>query len=99
MSIKASLHDLILSFERDKRLIDAIALPPFASETATFRLSRSFGLIASAAVAAAIIWACFAELNEVTQAVGSFTPVGSEQVVQHLEGGIVRNILVSDSQH
>jgi membrane fusion protein, adhesin transport system len=96
MSIRASLQDLILSFERDRRLIDAIALPPFASETATFRLSRSFGLIASAAVAAAIIWACFAQLNEVTQAVGSFTPVGSEQVVQHLEGGMVERIAVRE---
>lgn len=96
MRIKANLHDLVLSFERDKRLIDAISLPAFASETAAFRLSRSFGLIATAAVAAAIIWACFAQLNEVTQAVGSFTPVGSEQVVQHLEGGVVERIAVRE---
>jgi HlyD family type I secretion membrane fusion protein len=96
MRITANLHDLILAFERDKRLIDAISLPPFASETAAFRLSRSFGLIAAAAVAAAIVWACFAELNEVTQGLGSFTPVGSEQVVQHLEGGMVARIAVRE---
>lgn len=96
MRIRANIQDLMLSFERDKRLVDALALPPFASETATFRLSRSFGLIASAAVVAAIIWGCFAQLNEVTQAVGSLTPVGSEQVVQHLEGGVVERIAVRE---
>lgn len=96
MRIRENLHDLVLAFERDKRLVDAISLPAFASETVAFRLSRSFGLIATAAVTAAIIWACFAQLNEVTQAVGSFTPVGSEQVVQHPEGGVVERIAVRE---
>lgn len=85
-----------LAYERDKRLIDAIALPPMARESAGARMARSFGLTAAAATVAAIIWANFARLNEVTQAVGSFTPVGSEQVVQHLEGGMVERIAVRE---
>ncbi|CCD87873.1 putative membrane protein with HlyD-like domain [Bradyrhizobium sp. ORS 285] len=85
-----------VAFERDKRLMDAIALPPMASESATVRLSRSFGWVAAVATAAGIVWACFANLKEVTQAVGSFTPVGAEQVVQHLEGGMVERIAVRE---
>ncbi|ABD90034.1 HlyD family type I secretion periplasmic adaptor subunit [Rhodopseudomonas palustris] len=96
MKFAAGIQSFRLAFERDKRLMDAITLPPMGRESAAFRFARSFGLIASAGTAAAIIWASFAELNEVTQAVGSFTPVGSEQVVQHLEGGLVERIAVRE---
>jgi HlyD family type I secretion membrane fusion protein len=96
MRFGSHIQNFKLAFERDKGLLDAIALPPMDAESAAFRFSRAFGLIASISIAAAIVWASFAELNEVTQAVGSFTPVGSEQVVQHLEGGMVDRILVRE---
>jgi adhesin transport system membrane fusion protein len=41
-----------------------------------------------------IIWARFAELDEVTRGVGKIVPTSKTQVIQNLEGGIVAEILV-----
>nr|WP_245223928.1 HlyD family type I secretion periplasmic adaptor subunit [Rhizobium halophytocola] len=46
------------------------------------------------AVLSAVVWATFARVNEVAVAAGSLVPLGFEQTVQHLEGGIVRSVLV-----
>lgn len=43
-------------------------------------------------VAAALAWASFAEIDEVTRAEGSVIPSRQIQVVQNLEGGIVREL-------
>lgn len=52
----------------------------------------------SAFIAAGIVWATVAQIKELTIANGQLVPVGSVQLVQHLEGGIVAEILVSDGQ-
>ena len=52
----------------------------------------------SAFIAAAVIWATVAQIKELTIANGQLVPVGSVQLVQHLEGGIVAEILVSSGQ-
>ncbi len=49
-------------------------------------------------IAAGIIWATVAQIKELTIATGQLVPVGSVQLVQHLEGGIVAEILVSEGQ-
>ena len=54
-------------------------------------LSLSFVLIA-------IIWASFAELDEVTRGSGKTTPSSHIQVIQNLEGGILASILVKEGQ-
>lgn len=41
-----------------------------------------------------IFWAWFAELDEITRGAGKIVPSSKVQVVQHLEGGIVTEILV-----
>lgn len=46
----------------------------------------------------AIIWANFAELDEVTRGSGKTIPSSQIQVVQNLEGGIVSEILVEEGQ-
>ncbi len=48
------------------------------------------------AVAWAIIWASFAEIDERTRAEGQIVPSNRVQVVQNLEGGIVSAILVKE---
>lgn len=45
-----------------------------------------------------IIWSAFAKVQEVAIAQGQIVPSGYVQTVQHLEGGIVREILVEDGQ-
>lgn len=48
---------------------------------------------------AALIWAIFAELNEGAIANGEVIPFGKTKTIQHLEGGIVREILVKDGDN
>lgn len=43
-----------------------------------------------------VIWAYFATLDEVAIATGLIVPAGKIKVVQHLEGGIVQDIYVSE---
>lgn len=52
----------------------------------------SFGLICL------VVWAIFAPLDIATQAFGEVTPADQVQKVQHLEGGIVREIHVREGQ-
>ncbi|MEZ5851986.1 MAG: HlyD family type I secretion periplasmic adaptor subunit [Hyphomicrobiaceae bacterium] len=47
-------------------------------------------------IAAFIVWASFASIQEVTKGTGRVTPASKIQVVQNLEGGIVREVLVSE---
>ena len=49
-------------------------------------------------VIVAIIWASFAELEEVTRGSGKTTPSSHIQVVQNLEGGILAEILVKEGE-
>ena len=46
----------------------------------------------------AVIWASFAELDEVTRGSGKTTPASHIQVIQNLEGGILAEILVKEGQ-
>ena len=45
-----------------------------------------------------IIWACFAEVDEVTRGEGRVIPSKQVQVIQSLDGGIVSEILVKEGQ-
>lgn len=49
-----------------------------------------------ALVAAFVVWSAFASLQEVTSADGRVIPASKIQVVQNLEGGIVREVLVRE---
>lgn len=67
---------------------DLLALP---SRRASLLLLSMVAL-----VAAFIVWATFAVLQEVTTGRGRVTPASKIQVVQNLEGGIVREVLVRE---
>jgi len=45
-----------------------------------------------------IIWASFAEIDEITRGSGKVIPYGQNQVIQNLEGGIVEAILVHEGE-
>lgn len=47
---------------------------------------------------ALIVWASFAEVDEITRGNGKVIPYGQNQVIQNLEGGIVESILVKEGQ-
>lgn len=56
----------------------------------------SFTICAS--VLAFLGWASITSINEVARAPGEVTPQGFQQVVQHLEGGLVQEIKVTEGQ-
>ena len=43
-----------------------------------------------------IVWAYYAPINEVAKGSGKIIPIGKNQVIQNLEGGIVEDILVKE---
>lgn len=45
-----------------------------------------------------LLWACFARIDVIVRTEGRVVPAGKSQIVQHLEGGIVRNLLVHEGQ-
>lgn len=49
--------------------------------------------------AVAFLWAAFAPIDRIVRASGRFIVSGRAQVVQHLEGGIVSDILAREGQH
>lgn len=57
-----------------------------------------FVLLVVSAVIGFISWASIAEVDIIVRTEGRIVPAGKSQIVQHLEGGIVRNILVQEGQ-
>ena len=45
-----------------------------------------------------LLWASFAEIDEITRGDGKVIPYGQNQIIQNLEGGIVEAILVEEGQ-
>lgn len=57
---------------------------------------QRFLIVAAAAIIAFIIWAGFTPVNEIAHTDGEVVPEGFAQVIQHLEGGMVKEILVAE---
>lgn len=57
-----------------------------------------FSYFASAIILVAIIWGSFAEIRELAVAHGQVAPSGLVKLVQHLEGGLIEDIYVSEGQ-
>jgi len=47
-------------------------------------------------VCLAVYWASIAEIDEIVRGNGEIVPSGNNQIIQNLEGGIVREILVQE---
>lgn len=58
----------------------------------------AFVLVSLLAVTCSLIWAGVAEVDIIVRTEGRIVPAGKSQIVQHLEGGIVRRILVQEGQ-
>lgn len=59
---------------------------------------RAFILIACLGGLLLLVWAAMASIDVIVRTEGRVIPSGKSQIVQHLEGGIVRNILVREGQ-
>ena len=65
-------------------------------ESGTPFLARCAIIGAVCLITALITWSAFTSINEVVAGPGQVVPVGKVKVVQHLEGGIVAEILVRE---
>lgn len=45
-----------------------------------------------------MVWACFANINLHVRGIGKVIPSGKVRTIQHLEGGIIKDILVKEGQ-
>ena len=52
----------------------------------------------SMAIVVFLVWAGFTNINEVARTSGEAVPMGYQQTVQHLEGGMVKNIAVREGE-
>lgn len=59
---------------------------------------RTFVLLLLISSITALLWAGIAKVDVIVRAEGQIIPAGKSQIVQHLEGGIVRKILVQEGQ-
>ncbi|MDP7343171.1 MAG: HlyD family type I secretion periplasmic adaptor subunit [Alphaproteobacteria bacterium] len=57
---------------------------------------RRSALLIAIAIAVLLVWANYAELEEVAVASGEVVPQGQVKVIQHLEGGIISQIFVAE---
>lgn len=85
---------------RRERLPSLNLVPPTMPETPTRPRTRGTTLFGFAAIAiffgAFAAWSAFAPLSEAAIASGMIKVEGTRRTIQHLEGGIVREILVRD---
>lgn len=59
---------------------------------------RTFVFLLLASSISILLWAAFAKVDVIVRTEGHIIPAGKSQIVQHLEGGIVRKILVQEGQ-
>lgn len=83
-----------LSEQQKSYLSQAVRLEE-ASNPAIVRATMIF---ISMTILAFIGWAALTNINEVAHTPGEVIPQGHQQIVQHLEGGIVRSIHVQEGQ-
>ncbi|MDP6589977.1 MAG: HlyD family type I secretion periplasmic adaptor subunit [Alphaproteobacteria bacterium] len=57
---------------------------------------RRSALLIAIAIAVLLVWANYAELEEVAVASGEVVPQGQVKVIQHLEGGIISQIFIAE---
>jgi len=75
-----------------------LGLTAVLEEATTPYLIRTSTLIVSVAFLSFLIWTGFAKIKEVARTVGEIVPSGHIQIIQHLEGGIVDEILVEEDK-
>lgn len=72
---------------------------PVAEETyIATRAHKNFVIVVAAGLVVAFLWSYFTEIDIVTRGSGRVVPSLQNQFVQHLEGGIIKDILVREGQ-
>ena len=83
---------------RAAELSKKLALPLTLEESGPPRFYQHLMIVGGAFLALAILWGSITEIRELARANGEVTPAGRVQLVQHLEGGIVAEVLVNEGE-
>ena len=83
---------------KSNTLPQRLTLPFRLEEGRVPGLSSRLLYVGAAFVVACVTWASITEIRELAVATGQLEPAGHVQLVQHLEGGIVAEILVQEGQ-
>lgn len=75
---------------------ETVSMPAELRDQAQSRLARRAVYLIIALLAAVMLWASFAPIEEAAVARGQLVPADSLSEVSHLEGGIVKEVLVSE---
>ncbi len=75
-----------------------LALPLTLEESGPPRFHQHLTIVGGVFLALAVLWAAMTEIKELARAAGEITPAGQVLLVQHLEGGIVAELLVSEGE-
>jgi len=75
-----------------------LALPLTLEESGPPRFYEHLMIVGGVFLALSILWASVTEIKELARANGEVTPAGQVLLVQHLEGGIVAELLVSEGE-
>ncbi|MEQ9518283.1 MAG: HlyD family type I secretion periplasmic adaptor subunit [Parvibaculum sp.] len=75
-----------------------LALPLTLEESGPPRFYQHLLITGGVFLLLAIIWGTVTEIRELARAEGEVTPAGQVQLVQHLEGGIVSEVLVNEGE-
>ncbi len=67
-------------------------------ETIVPSVVRTILIIISAVILSLVVWAGFTSINEIAATEGEIIPINHVQAIQHLEGGIVSEINVSEGE-
>ncbi|SIR76952.1 membrane fusion protein, adhesin transport system [Aquipseudomonas alcaligenes] len=98
MELAQSLRDYFSSLKREKQDTEFMPEVDGAILEDSPWLARATVWSVSACLIAALVWAKFAVLEEVTTGEGKAIPSSKIQVIQNLEGGIVTEIFVREGQ-
>jgi len=90
---KDSLNRWIDPESREQR---DLARHPFLEDDASLRIVRMGVLCTAVVVLVFFAWSAVARVDETTVAVGEVIPSAKLQSVQHLEGGIITDLLVEE---
>ncbi len=81
--------------EKDYEFMHSLSSAILQSTPRKIRTIMYFWIVA---VAMFLIWASFAQIDEIARGDGDIVPSGENQMIQNLEGGIVEEILVTEGQ-
>lgn len=76
-----------------------LAMPfPRRCDTLARRADQTLLYAVTAAMTALLLWATFTSVDQVTRGAGRVVPQLQNQIIQHLEGGIVADVLVREGE-